>query len=138
MFSPVLWMKKQARSFSYRPSSCSWRLTQLGLLTPASILCLHPANHFSLCSGPSLGPSSAEQGSLSHGVPSGCRLPPQLRWPADLLLQHTDPSHRPLPSTGADSCEYLVTLMHRPNAKRKVVFFQVCCFPSESWTPEAI
>lgn len=42
VLSPVLWLKKQAWSFSYHLSSCSWRLVQLGLFPPASILCLHP------------------------------------------------------------------------------------------------
>lgn len=42
VLSPVLWLEKQAWSFSYRLSSCSWRLVQPGLFPPASILCPHP------------------------------------------------------------------------------------------------
>lgn len=42
VLSPVLWLKKQAWSFSYRLSSCSWCLAKPGLFPPASILFLHP------------------------------------------------------------------------------------------------
>ena len=79
------------------------------------------------------GPRSAGQGSVAGNQEGVCSLPSsdgQLH----LCLQHTDPSHRSPTSMGADSCGPLGTLMHQPNAEKKVVFFLVCCFPSGSGT----
>lgn len=132
---PVLWVKQQAQTFSYRLSI--WHSQASSLLPPFSAHTPNPPTASPFCSR--LCPGSQRcRGGLSHRVLSGWLIRPQFSGQLHLLLEHADPSHRPLPSTGAglsDSCGYLLT---RTDRMKKVVFFQVCSLSSEPGIPEAI